>query len=75
MGTPLWKTIINQGGGHGALASWGKWPHQASGSTREGSPGLSQDQQLAGCCPADDGFIVTAVSLSRKKTDALLCQS
>ena len=56
------------------------WCHRESGpnrlprGVREGSLRLQQIQQLTGCHPADDDFIVIAVSLSRKKTDALLCQ-
>lgn len=43
-------------------------PNGLPGSTREGSLGLPKDRRQTGCHPADDGFVVTAVSLSRKKT-------
>lgn len=69
MGTPLWKTMINQDNGHSALAPWGKMaPPGFLRAAGRGSPGFPQDQQLTECHPADDDFIVTAVSLSRKKT-------
>lgn len=59
---------------------WCSGTMRGNGSSRvpgefEGPPRSQLGQRWTGCHPVDDSSIVTALSLSRKKTDVLPCES